>query len=111
MLMLGDGPLVQAYPALALKNGLPWFLLGYSIFAWMFFIPSMKAHTLLALIILFLAGGLLLLAIDGFGGGGTALHLIGTLVLFGAAFFAWYLMCHVIFADFGITLPLGGPWL
>jgi succinate-acetate transporter protein len=111
MLMLGGGPLVQAYPSLALGNGLPWFLLGYSIFAWMFFIPSMKAHTVLPLIILCLAGGLLLLAIDGFAGGGTALHLIGTIVLFGAAFFAWYLMCHVFFADFGITLPLGSPWL
>ena len=111
MLMLGSGPLVQAYPSLALGNGLPWFLLGYSIYAWMFFIPAMKGHTVLALIILCLAGGLLLLAIDGFAGGGTALHFIGTIVLFGAAFFAWYLMCHVIFAEAGINLPLGLPWL
>lgn len=111
MLMLGSGPLVQAYPALALGNGLPWFLLGYSIYAWMFFIPAMKAHSVLAIIILTLAGGLLLLAIDGFAGGGTSLHFIGTIALFGAAFFAWYLMCHVFWAEAGITLPLGAPWL
>ena len=111
MLMLGSGPFVQAYPALALKNGVPWFLLGYGIFASMFFIPSMKAHTVLALIILTLATGLLFLAIDGFLGGGSALKLIGTIDLIGAAVLAWYLMCHVIWAEAGINLPLGPPWL
>ena len=111
MLMTGgDTPLVQAYPALALKNGLPWFLLGYSLFAFMFFIPAMKAHTVLALIILTLASGLLFLAIDGFSGV-PALKTIGTLDLIGAALFAWYLMCHVIFAEAGINLPLGPAWL
>jgi uncharacterized protein len=109
MVMLGSGPFVQSYPALELKNGLPWFLLGYGIFACMFIPPALKAHSVLAIIILCLAGGLLLLAIDGFLGG-SALKLIGTIVLFGAAFFAWYLMCHVIWAEAGINLPLGPPW-
>ncbi len=111
MLMLGNGPLVQAYPALALGNGVAWFLLGYSLFAWMFLIPALRAHTVLALIILTLASGLLLLAFDAFGGGGTALHLIGTLDLLGAAILAWYLMCHVFWAEAGVTLPLGPPWV
>jgi uncharacterized protein len=111
MLMLGNGPFVQSYPASALSNGVPWFLLGYGIFACMFFIPSMKAHTVLALIILTLATGLLFLATDAFLGGGSALKLIGTIDLIGAAVLAWYLMCHVIWAEAGINLPLGPPWL
>jgi succinate-acetate transporter protein len=111
MLMLGSGPLVKAYPALALSNGVPWFLLGYSLFAFMFFVPAMKAHTVLALIILTLATGLLFLAIDAFGGGGSALKLIGTLDLIGAAVLAWYLMCHVIWAEAGVNLPLGPAWM
>jgi len=111
MLMLGNGPFVQAYPSLALGNGVAWFLLGYSLFAWMFFIPALKAHTVLALIILTLASGLLLLAIDAFGGGGSALKTVGTLDLIGAAVLAWYLMCHVIWAEAGVILPLGPAWI
>lgn len=110
MVMLGSGPMVQAYPALALKNGLPWFLFGFSLFTFMFFIPSMKGHTVLALIILTLGCGLLLLAINGWWVVPVS-KFIGTIALFGSAALAWYLMCHVIFAEAGINLPLGPPWL
>lgn len=110
MVMLGSGPMVQAYPALALKNGLPWFLFGYGLFALMFLPPALKAHTVLIVIILTLGGGLLLLAIDGWWVVPVS-KFIGTIALFGAAAFAWYLMCHVIFAEAGINLPLGPPWL
>jgi uncharacterized protein len=110
IVMLGSGPFVQAYPALALKNGLPWFLFGYALFAFMFVPPALKAHTVLTLIILTLAFGLLFLAFDGFWVLPT-LKFIGIISLFGAAALAWYLMCHVIFAEAGINLPLGPAWL
>lgn len=112
ILLVGPNtPMGQAYPNLAVgTTGVPWFLLGYSLFAYMFFIPSLKAHTVLALIILCLATGLLFLALDGFFGL-AGIKVLGILILIGAAVFAWYLMCHVIFADFGIKLPLGPPWL
>jgi succinate-acetate transporter protein len=111
ILMLGSGPFVQAYPNLAVgKTGVPWFLLGWSIFAYMFFIPSLKAHTALIVIIFCLATGLLFLALDGFFGL-AAIKFLGILLLLGAAVFAWYLMCHVFFADFGIKLPLGPAWM
>ena len=112
ILLVGPNtPMGQAYPTLAAgKTGVPWFLLGWSLFAYMFFIPSMKAHTVLTLIILGLATGLLFLALDGFFVL-AGLKLLGILILIVTAILAWYLMCSIFFADFGINLPMGPPWM
>ncbi len=111
LVMFGtNAPLVQAYPTLALKNGLPWFLFGWTIFTFLLFIPSMKHHTVLALIFLTLVLGFIGLTIDAFWIS-PLLKAIAACDLIICALLAWYLMWHVICAEAGINLPLGPPWI
>jgi succinate-acetate transporter protein len=105
-----NSSLVAAYPTLALKTGLPWFLLVWTFFTFLLFIPSMKHHTVLALIFLTLVLGFIGLDFKEFFG----MKGIGTLAawdLIVCALLAWYLMWHVICAEVGINLPLGPPWI
>jgi len=105
-----NSSLVAAYPTLALKNGLPWFLLVWTFFTFLLFIPSMKHHTTLALIFLTLLLGFIGLDLKEFFGMAT----IGTIAawdLIVCALLAWYLMWHVVCAESGINLPLGPPWM
>jgi succinate-acetate transporter protein len=101
--------LVAAYPTLALKNGLPWFLLVWTFFTFLLFIPSMKHHTTLALIFLTLLLGFIGLDLrEFFGMTGVGTAAAWDLII--CALLAWYLMWHVICAESGINLPLGPPW-
>ena len=111
LVMFGTNtPLTAAYPTLALKNGLPWFLFGWTIFTFLLFIPSMKHHTTLALIFLTLVLGFIGLTIDAFWVVPT-LKAIAAWDLIVCALLAWYLMWHVVCAEAGISIPLGPPWI
>ena len=111
LVMFGtNASLVQTYPTLALKNGLPWFLFGWTIFTFLLFIPSMKHHTVLALIFLTLVLGFIGLTIDAFWVA-PLLKSVAACDLIICALLAWYLMWHVICAEAGINLPLGPPWI
>ena len=105
-----NADLVKVYPTLALKNGLPWFLLGWTFFTFLLFIPSMKHHTVLALIFLTLLLGFIGLDLKEFFGM-TVIGLIAAWDLIVCALLAWYLMWHVICAEAGINLPLGPAWI
>jgi len=111
MVIVGtNADLVKAYPTLALKNGLPWFLLVWTFFTFLLFIPAMKHHTVLALLFLTLVLGFIGLDLKEF----FEMAAIGQLAawdLIICALLAWYLMWHVICAEAGINLPLGKPWL
>ena len=106
-----NGDLDKVYPVLKLTGkGLGFFLLAWTIYTGIMFIASMKQNGALALVFLTLFLGFLGLTFKELAGS----KLIGTLAawdLILCAFSAWYLMAHVIFADVGINLPVGKPWL
>ncbi|MGD0828559.1 MAG: acetate uptake transporter [Desulfobaccales bacterium] len=107
-----NADLVKAYPTLKMAGttGLPWFLLMWTFFTALLFIPSMKHHTVLALIFLTLLLGFIGLDLKEF----FEMKFIGTLAAYDlivCALLAWYLMWHVICGEVGINLPLGGPWI
>lgn len=105
-----NAELTKVYPVLALKNGLPWFLFGWTLFTFLLFIPSMKHHTTLALIFLTLVLGFIGLTIDAFWGA-PVIKAIAAWDLIVCALLAWYLMWHVVCAESGINIPLGPPWI
>jgi succinate-acetate transporter protein len=102
---------VKHFPLLKLTTPeVAYFLLAWTIYTGIMFIGSMKANTALAIVFLTLFLGFLGLTIKEFTGSAA----IGTLAawdLMFCAFSAWYLMAHIIFADLGINLPVGKPWL
>jgi succinate-acetate transporter protein len=105
-----NAELIKAYPALALKNGLPWFLLVWTFFTFLLFIPAMKHHTVLALLFLTLLLGFIGLDLKEF----YEMAAIGQLAawdLIVCALLAWYLMWHVVCGEVGIKLPLGSAWI
>ncbi len=106
-----NAELVKAYPVLKLTGAdLAWFLLVWTFFTFILFIASMKHHTTLALIFLTLLIGFAGLTIKEF----TGIKAIGTFAawdLVVCALLAWYLMAHVVYAEAGIKLPVGGPWI
>jgi succinate-acetate transporter protein len=104
-----NAELVKAYPTLALAKGLPWFLLVWTFFTFMLFIPSMKHHCTLALIFLTLLLGFIGLDLKEFFGM-AAIGKLAAWDLIVCALLAWYLMCHVVWAEAGINLPLGKAW-
>jgi succinate-acetate transporter protein len=105
-----NSSLVAAYPTLALKNGLPWFLFGWTLFTFLLFIPSMKHHTVLALIFLTSVLGFIGLTIDAFWVS-PLLKSVAACDLIICALLPWYLMWHVVCAEAGINIPLGPPWI
>lgn len=110
-LIVGSNPnWVAANATLKLSSsGLGWFLVVWTIYTAIMFIAAMKQHTVMALLFLTLLFGFIGLDLKELAGSKG----IGTLAawdLIVCAGLAWYLMAHIIFADFGIRLPLGKPW-
>ncbi len=107
-----NADLIKAYPTLKMAGttGLPWFLLVWTFFTALLFIPAMKHHGVLAWIFLTLLLGFIGLDLKEF----FEMKAIGTLAAYDlivCALLAWYLMWHVICGEAGINLPLGKAWL
>ena len=110
--IMGTSPgLVKAYPVLKLTGkGLGVFLVMWTIYTAIMFIASMKHNTALALIFLTLLSGVIGLDLKELAGS-KAMGTFAAWDLLVCASLAWYLMAHIIFADVGINLPVGGPWI
>lgn len=110
--IMGTNPeLVKAYPVLKLTGkGLGYFLVVWTIYTAILFIASMKHHTVLALLFLTLLIGFIGLDLKELAGS-KAMGTFAAWDLLLCASLAWYLMAHIIFADVGINLPVGKPWI
>ncbi len=106
-----NAELVKAYPVLKLTGSdLGWFLIVWTIFTGILFIASMKHHSALAWIFLTLLLGFIGLDLKELAGS----QVLGTIAawdLILCALLAWYLMAHVVFAEAGLNLPIGKPWI
>ncbi len=101
----------KAFPVLKLTGtGLGWFLVVWTIYTAIMLIASMKHHSVLALIFLTLLIGFIGLDMKELAGS-KAMGTFAAWDLIVCAGLAWYLMAHVIFADVGINLPVGKPWI
>lgn len=102
---------VEAYPVLELTNiNLGAFLLVWTFFTFILFIGSLRHHTCLVLIFLTLLLGFIGLDFKEFAGAET----IGKLAAWDlviCALLAWYLMAHAVYAEVGMHLPVGKPWI
>lgn len=112
MVIFGKNPeLVKSYPVLGFSaNDLGFFLVAWTIFTFILFIASMKHHATLAIIFLTLLLGFIGLDIKELTGNAAA----GTFAAYDllvCAFSAVYLMTVTVYAESGIKLPLGGPWM
>ena len=99
------------YPVLKLTgHDLGIYLVMWTLFTGILFVAAMKHHGTLALIFLTLLLGFLGLDFKELAGNA----LLGTIAawdLILCALLAWYLMAHLVFAEAGINLPLGKPWI
>ncbi len=106
-----NAELVKAYPVLAFSgHGLGIFLLMWTFFTFILFIASMKHHGTLAFIFLTLLLGFIGLDLKELVGSQAA----GTFAawdLIVCALSAWYLMAVAVYAESGIKLPVGKPWM
>ncbi len=103
--------LTEAYPVLKLTgHDLGYFLLVWTFFTAILFIASMKHHSCLAWIFLTLLIGFIGLDIKELAGN-KAIGTFAAYDLIVCALLAWYLMAHVIYAEVGINLPVGKPWI
>ena len=106
-----NAELIKMYPTLKLTgHGLGIFLLMWTFFTAILFIASLKHHSTLAWIFLTLLLGFIGLDFKELAGN----KLLGTLAawdLIVCALLAWYLMAVAVFAEAGIKLPVGGPWI
>ena len=106
-----NAELIKAYPVLKLTgHGLGIFLLMWTFFTFILFIASMKHHSTLAWIFLTLLLGFIGLDFKELAGN----KLLGTIAawdLIVCALLAWYLMAVAVFAEAGINLPVGKPWI
>jgi hypothetical protein len=112
MLVFGKNPeLVKAYPVLGFTAAdLGFYLVAWTIFTFILFIASMKHNGALALTFLTLLMGFIGLDIKEFTGSAAA----GTFAsydLLVCAGLALYLMAAAIYAESGIKLPVGKPWI
>jgi hypothetical protein len=106
-----NAELIKAYPVLVFNaHNLGIYLVVWTLFTILLFFASLKHHTALILLFGTLVLGFIgldlkeLLGMEG----------IGTLAawdLIVCALLAWYLMMVTIFAEVGVTLPVGGPWV
>jgi succinate-acetate transporter protein len=98
-------------PALKLGAGdLGYFLVGWTIFTAILFVGSMKHNSALALVFLTLLLGFIGLDVAELGHVAAA----GTFAAYDlivCAFAALYLAAATVYADSGIDLPIGGPWI
>ena len=106
-----NAALVKAYPTLGFSaNDLGFFLVAWTIFTFILFIASMKHHAVLAIIFLTLLVGFIGLDVKEFTENATA----GTFAAYDllvCAFSALYLMAVAVYAESGIKLPVGAPWI
>ena len=106
-----NAKLVEAYPVLKMTNeGLGSFLLVWTFFTFILFIGSLRHTGTLALVFLTLLLGFIGLDLKELAGAES----IGTVAawdLILCALLAWYLMAHIVYADAGMHLPLGRPWV
>ena len=106
-----NAEIVKAYPVLAFSgHGLGIFLLMWTFFTFILFIASMTHHGTLAWIFLTLLLGFVGLDLKELAG----MQWAGTLAawdLIVCALLAWYLMAVAIYAESGINLPVGKPWI
>ncbi len=106
-----NAELLKAYPLLKFDaHDLGIFLLMWTFFTFILFIASMKHNGTLALLFLTLLLGYIGLDLKELAGS----QLAGTLAawdLILTALLAWYLMAAAIYAQAGIKLPLGKPWI
>lgn len=112
MVIFGKNPdLVKAYPTLGFTaNDLGFFLVAWTIFTFILFIASMKHHGTLAFIFLTLLLGFIGLDVKEF----TESAAAGTFAAYDllvCAFSALYLMTVAVYAESGIKLPVGAPWI
>ena len=112
MIILGKNPdLVKAYPTLGFNaHDLGFFLVAWTVFTFILFIPSMKHHSTLAFIFLTLLLGFIGLDVKEFTENATA----GTFAAYDllvCAFSALYLMAVTVCAESGIRLPVGAAWI
>ncbi|MDR3579485.1 MAG: acetate uptake transporter [Oryzomonas sp.] len=112
MIIFGkNADLVKSYPTLGFSaNDLGFFLVAWTIFTFILFIASMKHHTALAIIFLTLLIGFIGLDAKEF----TESAAAGTFAAYDllvCAFSALYLMMVTVFAESGIKLPVGAPWI
>ena len=106
-----NSDLVASYPTLSFTaNDLGFFLVAWTIFTFILFIVSMKHHGTLALIFLTLLIGFIGLDIKEFTGNQAA-GVFAAYDLIFCAFLALYLMAVAVYAESGIKLPVGAPWL
>lgn len=87
-----------------------WFMVVFTLITAIFFIGSLKqnwilAFTFLTLLIGFICLDLSLLA------GLSIFTIVAGVDLIITALSAWYLMAHVILAQFGFNVPVGGAWV
>jgi len=103
--------IVSAYPLLKMTaHDLGIFLLTWTFFTGILFIGSMKHNGVLALTFLTLFLGFVGLDFKELAGS----QILGTLAawdLILCALLAWYLMAAAVFAESGIKLPVGAPWI
>ncbi len=101
----------KAFPVLQFDAaGLGIFLLMWTFFTFILFIASMKHHSALALLFLTLLLGFIGLDLKELAGNQVA----GTIAawdLIVCALLAWYLMAAAVYAESGIRLPVGRPWI
>lgn len=103
--------LVGLYPVFKMSaHDLGIFLLVWTFFTGILFIGSMKHNGTLALTFLTLFLGFVGLDFKELAGS-QALGTLAAWDLIICALLAWYLMAAAIFAEAGIKLPVGGPWL
>ena len=106
-----NASLVAAYPVLKLTSkGLGCFLLVWTFFTMILFVATLKIHNALVWLFGTLVIGFVLLDIKELAG----IEAMGVLAgwdLIVCALLAWYIMAHVIYADVGMKLPVGGPWI
>ncbi|MDA8156520.1 MAG: acetate uptake transporter [Actinomycetota bacterium] len=106
-----NADIAKAFGVLAFDgHGLGIFLLMWTFFTFILFIASMKHHTVLALLFLTLLLGFTGLDLKELAGIQTA-GTLAALDLIVCALLAWYLMAVTIYAESGIKLPVGSPWL
>lgn len=91
------------------NNELLAFLFVWTIYTAIMWIGSMKVNNALAWTFLTLLLGFIFLDLAHMGM--PAFTKIAAWDLIICASLAWYVMAHVIFADLGINLPVGKPWI
>lgn len=106
-----NADLVKAYPTLAFTaTDFGFYLVAWTIFTFILFIASMKHHATLAFIFLTLLLGFIGLDIKEFTGSALAGNFAAYDLLM-CAFSALYLMTVAVYAESGITLPVGEAWI